>query len=502
MEKDIAVIGIACRAAGANSPVELWENLLQSTDVQRRITRFNTRTLYRPGGAHGTDPTKADCAYMLDDDVVDKFDNAFFHITPTEAIAMDPQHRMLLEVSYEAIENAGIPLQRFAETDTAVFTGMSTFLSKAAEMTDMRPSMSVDTACSSSMAALHQAVRALQHGNSTMALVCGANLNINPESFVSMSELGFLSSSGRCCSFDARAGGYGRGEAIDVLVLKPLQKAIADSDPIRAVIKGTRLNQDGRTQGITLPSAKAQQENMKTLYKEIAVDPSTIQYLEAHGTGTAAGDPIELQAINAVYASNPLIIGSVKSNVGHCEAASALMGLIKTVICLENAQIPPQMQFENPNPTIDFTNRTIPVQILSWPDTDRQVRRAAINTFGAGGTNGHAVLEAYEDNHESPKSSNEQRPWLFKLSAADEKSLKTMIEAYIAYIKQRRPNLGDLAHTLTAHRSNFKYSRVVVASNQETLCTQFESVGAKALTGPSRPVKQTLFIFTGQGGQW
>lgn len=138
MEKDIAVIGIACRAAGANSPVELWENLLQSTDVQRRITRFNTRTLYRPGGAHGTDPTKADCAYMLDDDVVDKFDNAFFHITPTEAIAMDPQHRMLLEVSYEAIENAGIPLQRFAETDTAVFTGMSTFLSKAAEMTDMR----------------------------------------------------------------------------------------------------------------------------------------------------------------------------------------------------------------------------------------------------------------------------------------------------------------------------------------------------------------------------
>lgn len=147
------------------------------------------------------------------------------------------------------------------------------------------PSMSVDTACSSSMAALHQAVRALQHGNSTMALVCGANLNINPESFVSMSELGFLSSSGRCCSFDARAGGYGRGEAIDVLVLKPLQKAIADSDPIRAVIKGTRLNQDGRTQGITLPSAKAQQENMKTLYKEIAVDPSTIQYLEAHVRG-------------------------------------------------------------------------------------------------------------------------------------------------------------------------------------------------------------------------
>ncbi|KAL8717345.1 MAG: hypothetical protein Q9225_005405 [Loekoesia sp. 1 TL-2023] len=438
METDIAIVGMACRVAGANTPTELWENLLSSKDFQRRITRFNIDGFYKPGKGL----TKVDHAYMLDDDAVDKFDNAFFHITPTEAIAMDPQHRMLLEVSYEATENAGIPLEQFAGTDTAVFTGIEgsdyhTVMARDPDITpkyivtgtagcmaanrlsyfyDLSgPSISVDTACSSSMAALHQAVRTLQRGDSNMAIVCGANLNFNPESFLSMSELGFLSANGRCCSFDASAGGYGRGEGIGALILKPLKKAVEDNDPVRAVIKGTRLNQDGKTQGITLPSTKAQQQNMDSLYREIAIDPSTIQYLEAHGTGTAAGDPLEMQAINAVYNNSPLIVGSVKSSIGHCEAASALMGLMKTVNCLENAQIPAQMHFKNPNPAIDFTNRTIATKTLGWPDIN---------------------------------------------------------------------------------------SRFIVASDYETLCTQLQSDDAKVLTSSSNPVKKTLFVFTGQGAQW
>lgn len=326
MEKDVAVIGMACRVAGANSPAELWKTLMSSKDVQRRITRFNIGGFYHPAGGPLKGLTNVDRAYMLDDDAIDKFDNAFFHITPIEATAMDPQQRMLLEVSYEAIENAGIPLEDFVGTDTAVFTGMLFARFRLSTVTDeligiegsdyhsvlardidvtpkyivtgtagcmasnrlsyfynlSGPSMSVDTACSSSMAALHQAVRTLQHGDSTMALVCGSNLILNPDSFISMTELGFIGPSGRCRSFDAHAEGYGRGEGIGAILLKSFQKAVDDRDPVRAVIKGTRLNQDGRTQGITLPSASAQHRNMESLYNELAIDPSSIQYLEAH----------------------------------------------------------------------------------------------------------------------------------------------------------------------------------------------------------------------------
>ncbi|KAI4220335.1 MAG: hypothetical protein LQ349_008111, partial [Xanthoria aureola] len=430
---DIAIIGMACRVAGSNSPSELWHSLLTTTDVQRRITRFNIDGYYHPDGGSLKGLTNVDHAYMLDDDAVDKFDNAFFHVTPTEAASMDPQQRMLLEVSYEAIESAGIPLDRFTGTNTAVFTGRHkaptdrrqgiegsdyhTVLARdpnttpkyivtgtAGCMASNRlsyfynlsgPSITVDTACSSSMAALHQAVRALQHGDSSMALVCGANLIFNVESFITMTELGFLGASGRCRSFDASGDGYGRGEGICCVLLATLDYALSIEAPIRAIIKGTRLNQDGRTQGITLPSAKAQAENMCSLYQELGIDSHSIQYLEAHGTGTPAGDPLEIQAVKQTYRRRPVVVGSVKGNVGHCEAASALVGIIKTVLCLEHLQIPAQMHFNTLNPAIDLTdnNITIPRQTLPWPNlfpSSDRAPRAAINTFGAGGTNGHA----------------------------------------------------------------------------------------------------------------
>ncbi|KAL8802209.1 MAG: hypothetical protein Q9200_006666 [Gallowayella weberi] len=460
---EIAIIGMACRVAGANSPSELWDNLLTSKDVQRRITRFNVNGFYHPEGGSLKGLTNVDHAYMLDDDAVEKFDNVFFHVNPTEAAAMDPQHRMLLELSYEAIESAGMRLEEFTGTNTAVFTGTlgiegsdyHTVLARDIDTTpkyivtgtagcmasnrlsyfyDLSgPSITVDTACSSSMAALHQAVRTLQHGDSKMALVCGANLMLNPESFISMTELGFLGASGRCRSFDADADGYGRGEGICCLLLMPLAAASSMQAPIRAVIKGTRLNQDGRTQGITLPSAKAQAQNMSSLYHELSIEPRTIQYLEAHGTGTAAGDPLEMQAVKETYNGTPLVVGSAKSNVGHCEAASALVGLIKTVLCLEHEQIPAQMHYKTLAPTIDLTstNITIPKITSPWPhypSNHAHPRVAAINTFGAGGTNGHAVLESYA-RHPS-KVADVKRPWLFKVSAADEVSLQLLTESY------------------------------------------------------------------------
>ena len=327
-DKAIAIIGMSCRTAGANSPSELWDLLANSRDVQTEITRFNSRGYYHPEGAPRKGLTNVKHAYMLDDDAVDKFDNAFFHTTRHEAVAMDPQQRMLLEINYEAIENAGIPLDDFKGTNTAVFAGLSlitaniqvalwltsrsgmegcdyhTVLARDLDATprylatgtptcmaanrvsyffDLSgPSISVDTACSSAMAALHQAVRTLQHRDSKMALVCGAKLILSPDMFVPSSELGFLSPSGKCQSFDAAGDGYGRGEGVIAILLKPLREAITDGDPIRSVIKGTRLNQDGRTQGITLPSADAQKHNMKSLYQELGIHPSDIHFLEAH----------------------------------------------------------------------------------------------------------------------------------------------------------------------------------------------------------------------------
>jgi len=308
-EGNIAIIGQALRVPGANSPNELWELLTSSKDIQRKITRFNVDGFYDPDGGPRKGLTTVQHAYLLDDDIIDRFDNAFFHVPPIEATSMDPQQRMLLEIAYEAIENAGVAMEDLVGSDTAVFAGMEscdyhTVLSRDVDSTPRYlatgtapclaanrisyffnlsgASMVVDTACSSSMAALHQAVRTLQRGDSSMAIVCSAKLILTPDMFMPSSELGFLSPSGRCRSFDADADGYGRSEGVLALLLKPLNAAIKDNDPIRAVIRGVRLNQDGRTQGITLPSATAQQENMRRLYEQINVDPVDIQYLEAH----------------------------------------------------------------------------------------------------------------------------------------------------------------------------------------------------------------------------
>ncbi|KAL9578932.1 MAG: hypothetical protein Q9212_005401 [Teloschistes hypoglaucus] len=523
MELDIAIIGMACRVAGANSPTQLWENLMSAKDVQRRITRFNIDGYYHPQGGPLKGLTNVHHAYMLDDNAVDKFDNAFFHINPTEASVMDPQHRMLLEVSYEAIENAGVPLEAFAGTDTAVFTGTSSPGIEGSDYYDVvardpdvtpkyivtgtagcmaanrlsyfynlsGPSISVDTACSSSMAALHQAVRTLQHADSSMALVCGANLIFNAESFVSMTELGFLSPSGRCRSFDAAGDGYGRGEGIATLVLKPLKAALTTRDPIRAVIKGTRLNQDGRTQGITLPSTKAQARNMSRLYEELAIETSTIQYLEAHVcSAPVAWCNIGGNVIISREQELPRVIHwNCERSINCTTLKISSLVLSKAILAIAKLLRP-----------VDFTNLMVPQQTLDWPDTRGDVRRAAINTFGAGGTNGHAVLEAHT--HSAQESCNTNRLWLFKISAADKTSLEALSKAYAEWLKSPEPSLKDLAHTMIARRSTLRYSRFIIASDLDTLRTQLLSSSSSVLAKGGDEVRKSLFVFTGQGAQW
>ena len=366
------------------------------------------------------------------------------------------------------------------------------------------PSLACDTACSSTMAALHQATRTLQNGDAGMAVVCGAKLILSPDMFMPSSELGFLSPSGRCRSFDAAGDGYGRGEGSLALLLKPLKQAVLDNDPIRAVIRGTRLNQDGRTQGITLPSSTAQRDNMNMLYAQLNLSPSEIQYVEAHGTGTAAGDPLEFGAINSVYGAcerkHALVVGSIKSNIGHLESSAGLASIIKTVMCLEHGKIPPQMHFVNPNPKIDFDKVQVPIEATKWPDSSCQVRRAAVNTFGAGGTNGHAVLESYARPQSKPRMIEARL--LFKVSAADETTLERQAVKYAEYVQNTDVNLYDLACTLLNRRSTLQKSWFFTAKSRTEVLEQLRTNSHKILSKSSGSGSKVLFLFTGQGAQW
>ncbi|KAL3426053.1 beta-ketoacyl synthase domain-containing protein [Phlyctema vagabunda] len=528
-QDDIAIIGMSCRVAGAQSPSQLWDVLSTSQDLRKKITRFNMDAFYHREGGPRKGMTNVRNAYMLEDDTIDRFDHAFFHTTPIEAASIDPQQRMLLEIAYEAMENAGLVLEDFQGTDTAVFAGMFThnpFSTRDIEATPRYmatgtatcmaanrisyffnlsgASMTVNTACSSTMAALHQAVRTLQRGDASMALVCGAKLILTPDMFIPSSELGFLSPTGTCHSFDAKGDGYARGEGVLALLIKPLEDAIRCGDPVRAVLKAVALNQDGRTQGITLPSANAQRENMIKLYHDNNIAPASIQYLEAHGTGTSAGDPLEFEAINSVFSrtryGNPLVVGSIKSSIGHLEACAALAGIIKTVLCLERNRIPPQINFNAPNPKINFQAVTIPDVVVDWPAATSGVRRAAINTFGAGGTNGHAVLEEYINS--SPITKVEDGVFLFKVSAADSDSLRRLSLQYAEYTEHHQPSIQDLAHTLLARRSLLRHSYFFTAQSlREVIAKLRDDSNTPYITGGEK-IQEIVFVFAGQGAQW
>ncbi|KAL9949385.1 hypothetical protein ACHAP6_005204 [Verticillium nonalfalfae] len=536
----IAIIGMSCRVAGADSPSQLWDVLASSKDVQSRTERFNSAGFYRPDGSKKKGVTNVDRGYFMQGDV-SRFDNLFFSIPPLEAEAMDPQQRMLLELTYEAVENAGLPLDNFTGSNTAVYTGMTwndyaislfrdvdatpKYMSTGAcsaiaanrvsYFFDLHgPSLVLDTACSSTMYALHHAVAALHAGEAEMAVVNGSNLILNPDIFVAMSEMDFLSPTGRCRTFDAAGDGYVRAEGVLALLLKPLDKALQDGDPIRAVVRGTRVNQDGRTQGLTLPSSEAQRANMQGLYAESRLDPADVQYFEAHGTGTAAGDPLEVSAIDEVYGRpassdesqrpQKLVVGSVKSNVGHLEAAAALAGLVKTVEALERGFIPPQMHFTTPNPKIDFTRLEVPTSLMPWPKTRDGVRRAAINSFGFGGSNGHAVLEHYDHRDGAAKavsSPSYDRSFLFKISANNDASLTEASKRLIDYIARHDPTPIDLAHTLLARRSTHKRSIMLTASSTCELAQKLADNDVNPQEKSTGKPKRVAFIFTGQGAQ-
>lgn len=420
----IAIVGSACRfPGGAHSPAALWKLLESPRDVATDIPedRFDLRGFYHPdGNHHGT--TNVRQSYLLQEDLRE-FDSTFFNISPNEADSIDPQHRLLLETVYEALESGGHRIESLRGSDTAVYTGtmsvdfldswtrdpdaMPRYLATGVNRAILSnrvsyffdwhgPSMTIDTACSSSLVALHQGVHTLRLGESRVALACGTQVILNPESFIMESKLSMLSPTGRSRMWDADADGYARGEGVATVVMKRLSDAIVDGDHIECIIRETGSNQDGHSNGITVPSTEAQASLIRQTYTRAGLDPERNpcdrpQFFEAHGTGTKAGDPREAAAIYQVFGQRqeatraPLYVGSIKTVIGHLEGAAGLAGLLKASAMVQRGVVVPNLLFHQLNPDIEpyYGGLQVPTQQLPWPELpDGVPRRVSVNSFG------------------------------------------------------------------------------------------------------------------------
>jgi acyl transferase domain-containing protein len=437
----IAIVGLGCRfPGGGDSPEAFWRALADGVDAVRTVPadRWDVDSFYDPNPAA---PGKMSTRWGAFLDRVDGFDPAFFGIAPREAASMDPQQRLLLEVAWEALEDAGQPQGRLAGSRSGVFvaiygsdyaqqrfanrTGIDAYTSlgtahhlaadRLAFWLDLHgPSLAINTACSSSLVAVHLACQSLRARECDLALAGGVSLILSPDLGISLSKWGFMAADGRCKTFDARADGFVRGEGCGVVTLRRLADALGDGDRILAVIRGSAVNQDGRSSVLTAPSGPAQERVIRDALQAARVDPAWVSYVEAHGTGTAIGDPIELEAlVNVVGAAGPgtgpCVVGSVKTNLGHLEAAAGVAGLIKTVLAFEHEQLPPHLHFTalNPHASLDRSRIEIDPAGRVWPRGERP-RFAGVSSFGFGGTNAHVVLEeaprvpAY-DRHPPPR---------------------------------------------------------------------------------------------------
>ncbi|ELR97095.1 type I polyketide synthase [Gloeocapsa sp. PCC 73106] len=534
----IAVIGIGCRFPQANSPEEFWHILRNQVDAITEVPpdRWNIDELYDPIPATPGKMSTRWGAFVKD---VDKFDPFFFGISPREAERMDPQHRLFLEVAWEALENAGIVPEDLAGSRTGVFAGLAavnydqllfkgvvdlskitaydgigTSLSLAPNrlsyLLNLRgPSLAIETACSSSLVAVHYACRSLETGESDLMVVGGVNLILLPEINIIFSQAQMMSPDGRCKTFDRSADGYVRGEGCGVVVLKRLEDAIANGDKILAVIRGSAVNQDGLTNGITAPNGPSQQEVIRQALLEAGVEPAQISYVEAHGTGTPLGDPIEFNALKNVLKQGRspddiCQVGSVKTNIGHLEAAAGMASLIKVVLALQHQEIPPHLHFKELNPYIRLKNSPfeIPTELKKW-EVSRGTRLAGISSFGFGGTNAHLIVE--EAPPSPPLENSIDRPvHLLTLSAKSEKAVKELAERYQDFIANHpEANLADVCYSANTRRSRFQYSLSVVASSLPQLQEKLAAFSnTPASQSETKRKGKIAFLFTGQGSQY
>ncbi|MBI9089232.1 MAG: aminotransferase class III-fold pyridoxal phosphate-dependent enzyme [Desulfobacterium sp.] len=510
----VAVIGMGCRfPGGADTPEKFWELLATGKDAITKVPpgRWDSDLYY---DAHPHAPGKSYARHGGFLDNIDQFDNVFFGIPPAEARAMDPQHRLLLEVTHEALEYGGINPDDLKGSATGVFVGFSTrdYLQAHLESGDpgkidefsltgtafstavgrisyrydlKGPSMAIDTACSSALVALHMAVRQLRSRECDLAMVGGCNAMVTPEPFVGFSKLQALSRDGRCHTFDNAANGYVRGEGCGMVVLKRLDDARRDRDRILAVVQGSAVNQDGESNGLTAPNAIAQKNVIRAALNDAGCSPADIDYIECHGTGTRLGDPQEARALGMVFngRQSKLLVGSVKTNIGHLEAAAGMPGLIKTILALEHRQIPPSLHFKTPSEHIPWTE--LPIEVVDglrpWPKTkDKAVAKdktgakrksvAGLSGFGFSGTNAHVVLTGDPDRdegQEEPEDKSPERPLhLLPLSARDGKGLTLLAGRYRHFLKHTSLAWTDICHTAALGRKHFKHRMVVAAATK------------------------------------
>ena len=540
MEKheQIAITGIGCRfPGGARGPEAFWNVLRNGIDTITEIPpdRWNIPAYYdaEPGL-----PGKTNSRWGGFIDGIDQFDPAFFGISPREAAFMDPQQRLLLETAWESIEDAGLVADPAAGSETGVFIGISTHdysqiqasfsdkttidthsttggvLSIAANrisyLFNFRgPSFAVDTACSSSLVAVHLACRSLKNGECSTALAGGVNAILVPDTYVGFSKMSMLSPDGRCKAFDARGNGFVRGEGAGVIVLKPLSAAIADGDRIYAVIRGSAVNQDGRTSSLTVPGREAQKRLIREACRDAGIDPLEIDYVEAHGTGTAVGDPIEASAIGAVIGENrtgrACVIGSVKTNIGHLEAGSGIAGIIKTALVLHHGEVPPNLHFETPNPDIDFKKWMLRVPVAA-ENLPREDAVAAINSFGFGGTNAHAVLQR-APRQDPDAADGLAQPRLFVLSARDAEGLRSIVSRYSAWLATTEETLENICYTLATRRQHGPHRIAIAADSKPEVIAKLDAFLAGETrqglsSGIAAAPEKIAFVFTGQGPQW
>ena len=541
-----AVIGYAARFPGAPDTDRFWDMLRAGRDAISEVPgdRWDVDEFFdAEPGTPGKVVTRR--AGFVDD--ATGFDAPFFGMSTREVRLMDPQHRLLLETAWSAVEHSGIAPTSLAGSNTGVFVGLAThdYLGMASdELTYPEieaymaigtsnaaaagrisfrlglqgPAVAVDTACSSSLVAIHQACQALRLGECDLALAGGANVLLTPATMITFSSAHMLAPDGRCKTFDAAADGYVRGEGCGVIVVKRLEDALRDGDRIRAVIRGSAINQDGASGGLTVPNGVAQQRVITDALDRAGVAPADVGYLEAHGTGTSLGDPIEAQAAGAVLGAGrptdrPLLIGSVKTNIGHLEAAAGIAGVIKVILSLENEMLPRHLNFEKPSPHIPWDRLAVEVVTdpVPWERNGRP-RIAGVSSFGFAGTNAHVILEEAPPTTEPPIVTTAVEPEaayrLLPLSARTPAALATLADRYRGWLVEHpEATLADVCHTAGTARAHLEHRAALVVDSKDAA---LELLGALAddrpapglVRGESHESPKTAWLFTGQGSQY
>ncbi|MEU1818962.1 type I polyketide synthase [Streptomyces roseifaciens] len=552
---DIAVIGLACRLPGAADPAAFWRLLSEGADAITDVPpdRWDGAAV---ADADPAVPGRTDIRRGGFLDRIGHFDAGFFGLSPKEAAAMDPQQRLVLELAWEALEDAHVRAGTLRSTRTGVFVGAiwddyatlhhrsgltaisphtvtglhrSIIANRVSYFLGLNgPSMTVDSGQSSSLVSVHLACESLRKGESTIALAGGVNLNIVPESTLGAAKFGGLSPDGRCFTFDARANGYVRGEGGGIVVLKPLAQAVADGDPVHCVIRGSAVNNDGGGDGLTVPLQSGQEQVLRLAYERAGVDPAHVGYVELHGTGTKVGDPIEAAALGAVLGTGagrdperPLRVGSAKTNVGHLEGAAGITGLLKAALALRHRELPASLNFETPNPAIPLTRLNLRVQTehAAWDDAqDDRPLLAGVSSFGMGGTNCHIVLAEHRAGAEAgtdteagtgteASTGTAPAPTLWPLSAKTASGLRAQAAALLSHA-EAHPGLAlpDVGRSLATGRTAFEHRAVVVGEDRDAFLRALRElstggIDAALTTGRTRPRGGLAFLFSGQGSQ-